>query len=166
MPTNEPIIIYQSADGSTTTEVRLDGDTVWLTQKQMAALFDKNVMTINEHIANIFSENELENSATIRKFLIVQKEGKREVRREIEHYNLDVIISIGYRVKSQQGTRFRQWANRILKDHLVQGYTLNTQRLKAQQENIRQLEQTLTLFQHDLISPYSSHKVLPRTNNS
>ena len=128
------VLIYQAPDGSIATEVKLEGDTVWLTQKQMAELFDKNIMTINEHIANIFAEGELEGSATIRKFRIVRQEGKRQVEREIEHYNLDVIISVGYRVKSQQGTRFRIWANRILKDYLVQGYALNTQRLQSQQE--------------------------------
>ena len=100
-----PIAIYQAADGSMTTEVRLEGETVWLSQKQMAELFDKNIMTVNEHIANVFAEGELEPSATIRKFLMVRQEGKREVKREIEHYNLDVIISVGYRVKSKQGWR-------------------------------------------------------------
>lgn len=93
-----PIAIYQSADGSIATEVRLEGETVWLTQKQIADLFDKNVPNINEHISNIYSEGELETAATIRKFRIVRQEGKRQVEREIEHYSLDVIISVGYRV--------------------------------------------------------------------
>ena len=150
-----PLVIYQSTDGSMTAEVRLEGETVWLSQKQMAELFDKNIMTINEHIANVFTEGELESSATIRKFLIVRQEGKREVKREIEHYNLDVIISVGYRVKSKQGTQFRIWANRVLKNYLVQGYALNKQRLEAQQENIKQLERTLTLFQQNLIEQAS-----------
>ena len=150
-----PIVIYQSADGSIATEVRLEGETVWLSQKQMAELFGKNVMTINEHIANVFLERELEPSATIRKFLIVQQEGNREVKRKIEHYNLDIIISVGYRVKSKQGTQFRIWANRVLKDYLVQGYALNTQRLQAQQEHVKQLERTLTLFQQNLIEQAS-----------
>lgn len=149
------VLIYQAPDGTIATEVKLEGDTVWLSQKQMAELFDKNIMTINQHIANIFAEGELEGSATIRKFLIVRQEGKRQVEREIEHYNLDVIISVGYRVKSQQGTRFRIWANRILKDYLVQGYALNTQRLQSQQEQIKQLERTLTLFQQNLIDQAS-----------
>ncbi len=153
--TAAPIVIYQSADGSIATEVRLEGETVWLSQKQMADLFDKNIMTINEHIANVFAEGELEPSATIRKFLIVRQEGKREVKREIEHYNLDAIISVGYRVKSKQGTQFRIWANRVLKAYLVQGYALNRQRLEAQQENIKQLERTLTLFQQNLIEQAS-----------
>lgn len=153
--TAAPIVIYKSADGSIATEVRLEGETVWLTQKQMAELFDKNIMTISEHIANVFAEGELEPSATIRKFLIVRMEGNREVKREIEHYNLDTIISVGYRVKSKQGTQFRIWANRVLKDYLVQGYALNTQRLQTQQEHIKQLERTLTLFQQNLIEQAS-----------
>ena len=150
-----PVAIYQSADGSIATEVRLEGETVWLSQKQMAELFDKNVPNINEHISNVFADGELEPTATIRKFRIVREEGQRQVEREIEHYNLDVIISVGYRVKSKQGTQFRIWANRVLKDYLVQGYALNKQRLEAQQENIKQLERTLTLFQQNLIEQAS-----------
>lgn len=150
-----PIAIYQSTDGSIATEVRLEGETVWLTQKQMAELFDKNVMTINQHIGNVFAEGELDTASTIKKFLIVRQEGRRAVKREIEHYNLDMIISVGYRVKSRQGTQFRIWANRILKDYLVQGYALNQQRLVQQQDNIRQLERTLSLFQQNLIEQAS-----------
>jgi prophage maintenance system killer protein len=150
-----PIVIYQSADGSIVAEVRLEGETVWLSQKQMAELFDKNVPNINEHISNVFAEGELEPAATIRKFRIVRQEGQRQVEREIDHYNLDVIISVGYRVKSTQGTQFRIWASHVLKNYLVQGYALNKQRLEAQQENIKQLERTLTLFQKNLIEQAS-----------
>ena len=150
-----PIVIYQSSDGTIATEVRLEGETVWLSQKQMAELFDKDVRTINEHVINAFEEGELAREATIRKFRIVRQEGRRQVEREIEHYSLDVIISVGYRVKSKQGTQFRIWANRVLKDYLVQGYALNRQRLEAQQENIRQLERTLALFQQNLIEQAS-----------
>ena len=153
--TAAPIVIYQSADGSIATEVRLEGETVWLSQKQMADLFDKDVRTINEHVINAFEEGELTREATIRNFRIVRQEGQRQVEREIEHYSLDVIISVGYRVKSRQGTQFRIWANRVLKDYLVQGYALNKQRLEAQQENIQQLERTLTLFQQNLIEQAS-----------
>ncbi|MGC2422746.1 MAG: virulence protein RhuM/Fic/DOC family protein [Nitrospirota bacterium] len=149
------ILIYQSPDGSITTEVKLQGESVWLTQKQMAELFDKDVRTINEHVINVFEEGELTREATIRNFRIVRQEGQRQVERDIEHYNLDVIISVGYRVKSKQGTRFRIWANRVLKDYLVQGYALNTQRLQSQQEQIKQLERTLTLFQQNLIEQAS-----------
>lgn len=142
---NGQIAIYQSADGSIATEVRLEGDTVWLSQKQMADLFDKDVRTINEHVINAFDEGELAREATIRNFRIVRQEGQRQVEREIEHYNLDVIISVGYRVKSKQGTQFRIWASRVLKDYLVQGYTLNQQRLEAQQEKMDELRQAIAL---------------------
>lgn len=121
------IVIFET--DQQTVQVRLEGETVWLTQAQMAELFTKDVRTINEHIGNVFSECELEREASIRKFRIVRQEGKRQVQRDIEHYNLDVIISVGYRVKSLQGTRFRQWATRMLRQHLVDGYTLNQQRL-------------------------------------
>ncbi|WP_283743165.1 RhuM family protein [Sideroxydans sp. CL21] len=105
-----PIAIYQSADGSIATEVRLEGETVWLSQKQMADLFDKNVPNINEHISNLYSEGELEPASTIRKFRIVRQEGKRQVEREIEHYNLDVIISVG---KRQTANGFSDYAVRF-----------------------------------------------------
>lgn len=139
------IAIYQTDDGSIATEVRLEGETVWLSQKQMADLFDKDVRTINEHVINAFEDGELSREATVRNFRIVRQEGQRQVEREIEHYNLDVIISVGYRVKSKQGTQFRIWANRVLKDHLVQGYTLNQQRLEAQQEKLAELRQAIAL---------------------
>ena len=101
------IVLYTTKDGITKINVQLENETVWLTQKQLAVLFDKNVMTINEHIKNIYGEGELTESATIRKFLIVQKEGNREVSREVLYYNFAVIISAGYRVKSLRGTQFR-----------------------------------------------------------
>ncbi len=101
-------------------EVRLEGETVWLSQKQMAELFDKDIRTVNELVGNVYDEGELDREGTIRKFRIVRQEGKRKVRREIEHYNLDVIISVGYRVKSQRGVRFRQWAPCILWEKVVE----------------------------------------------
>ncbi|WP_285961342.1 virulence protein RhuM/Fic/DOC family protein [Pseudomonas tohonis] len=145
-----PILIYQR-EGESVTEVRMEGETVWLTQRQMAELFDKDVRTINEHIGNVFSEGELVEAATIRNFRIVQKEGRRQVSRDVDHYSLDVIISVGYRVKSAQGTRFRIWANGVLKEHLLQGYSLNRRRLEAQQARIGQLQKTLTLFRDGLV---------------
>lgn len=152
--TDIPVLIYQDA-GDCITEVRLDGETVWLTQRQMAELFDKDLRTVNEHIANVFAEGELETTATIRNFRMVRQEGRRQVARDIEHYSLDVIISVGYRVKSPQGTRFRIWANRVLKDYLLQGFALNQQRLQAQQARIDQLQKTLTLFRESLIEQAS-----------
>lgn len=137
-----PIIIFNAADEAV--EVRLDAarDTVWLSQRQMAELFGKDVRTVNEHLLNVFAEEELLREETIRDFRIVRQEGRREVARSVEHYNLDVIISVGYRVKSQQATRFRQWATRILREHLTQGWTLNQQRFET---NARELEAALTL---------------------
>ncbi len=137
-----PIVIYQSGDGSMTTEVRLEGETVWLSQKQMAELFGKNIRTINEHIGNVFKEGELDESAVIRNFRITAADGKNY---DTTHYSLDVIISVGYRVKSRQGTQFRIWANRVLKDYLVQGYALNKQRLEAQQEKLAELKRAIAL---------------------
>jgi prophage maintenance system killer protein len=125
-------------------EVRLEGETVWLTQRQMGELFDKDVRTINEHVGNVFAEGELEREATIRKFRIVRQEGSRKLRRDIEHYNLDVIISVGYRVKSQRGVRFRQWATRVLREQLTQGYSLNEHRLA--QLGVSELEQAVELL--------------------
>ncbi|MCR4286571.1 MAG: virulence RhuM family protein [Deltaproteobacteria bacterium] len=122
-------------------EVRLEGETVWLSQKQMAELFDKNVRTVNEHIKNIFREGELEEDSVIRKFRITAADGKTY---DTAHYNLDVIISVGYRVKSQRGVRFRQWATRVLREHLTQGYSLNEHRLA--QQGLAELEQAVDLL--------------------
>lgn len=144
MNNENPIEIYQAQDGTTQVEVRFENDTVWLSQAQMAMLFDKDIRTINEHITNIFDDEELEKESTIRKFRIVRQEGKRQVNREIEHYDLDMIISVGYRVKSKQGISFRRWATARLKEYLTQGYTINQKRL---QQNAHELEQALALIQ-------------------
>ena len=119
------IILYQAEDLPERIEVKIEDETVWLSQKQMASLFDKNIMTINEHISNIYKEQEVEESSTIRKSLIVKKEGNRNVKREIFLYNLDVIISVGYRVKSKRGTQFRIWATNVLREYLIKGYAIN-----------------------------------------
>jgi hypothetical protein len=123
------ILLYQAPNGETRIDVRLFDETVWLTQAQMADLFDKDVRTINEHIANIYEEAELEEGATIRKFRMVRTEGTREVSREIAHYNLDVIISVGYRVKSQRGVQFRRWATQRLKEYIIKGFVMDDERL-------------------------------------
>lgn len=125
------ILIYQNQDGNIKIDVRLQEETVWLTQAQMAALFGKDKRTISEHISNIYNEGELEKNATVRKFRLVQIEGTREVERELDHYNLDVIISVGYRVKSLQGTQFRIWATQRLKEYIIKGFTLNDDRFKS-----------------------------------
>ncbi|WP_206365105.1 virulence RhuM family protein [Sphingobacterium corticibacterium] len=131
------ILMYQTKDNLTQIEVQFDKDTVWLSQRQMAELFDKNIVTVNEHIKNIYKERELDEPATLRKSLIVQNEGNRAVQREISFYNLDVIISVGYRVKSKQGTAFRQWATQRLKEYLIQGYTINQKRLDELQQTVQ-----------------------------
>lgn len=125
------ILIYQNTEGVIKIDVQLQDETVWLTQEQMQNLFGKAKSTISEHIKNIFSEGELIQNATVRNFRTVQIEGSREVERNIEYYNLDVIISIGYRVKSQQGTQFRIWATSRLKEHIIKGFTLNDDRFKS-----------------------------------
>lgn len=130
MDKGNEILIYQSDDGLIKIETRLQDETVWLSQEEMAALFDKGRSTITEHIRNIYEEGELEQNPTCRKFRRVRKEGSRTVEREIDHYNLDVIISVGYRVKSIQGTRFRQWATQRLREYIVKGFTMNDELLK------------------------------------
>lgn len=122
------LLIYQ--DGSLRVQVRIDGKTVWLTQRLMAELYQVSVKTINEHLVNIYAENELDPSATIRKFRIVQTEGTRQVSRMIDHYNLDAILAVGYRVRSARGTAFRQWATARLSELLVKGFTMDDERLK------------------------------------
>jgi prophage maintenance system killer protein len=142
------IEIYKTKEGKAQIEVKFEDDTVWLSQKQLAVLFAKNVMTINEHIRNIYKEKEIDKKSTIRKSLIVQKEGRRQVKREVELYNLDVIISVGYRVKSKHGTQFRQWATQRLKDYLVKGYAINEQRLKASEQQLTDLRKSMKLLEN------------------
>lgn len=124
------IVIYKTQDGQIKLDVRFDGETVWLTQKLIAELFGVEVNTINYHLKEIFGSGELIESATIRKIRIVQKEGEREVSREVEFYNLDVIISVGYRVNSTRATQFRIWATQKLREYIVKGFVLDDERLK------------------------------------
>jgi len=125
------ILIYQNTDGNIKIDVRLEEETVWLTQDQMALLFGKGRSTITEHIGNVYEEGELEQNSTNRKFRLVRTEGTREVEREIDYYNLDVIISVGYCVKSPQGTQFRIWATQRLKEYIIKGFALNDDRFKS-----------------------------------
>lgn len=124
------LILFASEDGKLKIDVRLLDETVWLTQKQMAEMFQKNVSTINEHLRNIFDEGELDQNSTIRNFRIVQQEGDRKIERDVQHYNLDVIIAVGYRVKSRRGTQFRIWATTILREYIVKGFSMDDERLK------------------------------------
>lgn len=125
------IIMYQTEDGQTKVDVTFDNDTVWLSLQQMADLFQKDKSTISRHIKNIFSEGELLKSSTVANFATVQKEGERAVSRSIDYYNLDVIISVGYRVKSLRGTQFRIWAAKILREYMIKGFALNDEKLKG-----------------------------------
>ena len=127
---NNEIIIYQPADGVSEIRVHVQSETVWLGQSQLVELFQSSKANISEHIKHIFAEGELDRNQVVRKFRTVQKEGDREVSRDIEHYNLDLIISIGYRVKSQVATRFRQWATARLREYIVKGFTIDSDRLK------------------------------------
>lgn len=131
------ILIYKTSDKQTEIEVRLEEDTVWLTQQQMASLFKQTKQNISLHINNCFKEKELHRKGTVKESLTVQKEGKRNVSRKLEYYNLDVIISVGYRVKSKQGTQFRQWATQRLKDYLLKGYAVNQKRLEQLQQTVQ-----------------------------
>ena len=140
MEEKNKIEIYQSDDNHTIVEVKFEQETIWLSQKQMAELFDKDVRTVNEHIKTIYTTGELTKDSTIRNFRIVRKEGKRDVSRDIEHYNLDMIISVGYRVNSVIGTQFRQWATQRLKDYLVKGYAINEKRLEQKQQEVIHLK--------------------------
>ena len=162
---NSEIIIYQNLTGDIKIDVRLEEETVWLTQAQLCELFQKSKATISEHIKNVFEEGELELGATVRKFRTVQTEGRREVERELDHYNLDVIISVGYRIKSLQGTQFRIWATQRLKEYIIKGFTLNDDRFKSGssmnyfnelQERIREIRLSERFFYQKIKDIYTT----------
>jgi len=133
-------VVYN--DGELELKVSLNDETVWLNRNQLSELFSRDVKTIGKHINNVFKEKEVEKFSTVANFAIVQKEGDREVLRDIEHYNLDVIISVGYRVKSQKGVRFRQWATSVLKNYIQNGYAINTEKLTQQRLQILENDMT------------------------
>ena len=149
------ILLYQSEDGTVKIDVRMENETVWLNQKSMAELFQTTVPNINIHLKNIFDEGELDPNRTIKDFLIVRLEGKREVNRKIDFYNLDAIISVGYRIKSHVATKFRIWATLRLKEYIIKGFTLDDERMKAAgqiryfdelQERIRDIRSSERIF--------------------
>lgn len=144
---DQQIQIFTSEDGQSHLEVTLEQDTVWLSQAQMGGLFATTPENVLMHLQNIFKDDELSEQATTKDFLVVRQEGKRQVRRSIKHYNLDAIISVGYRVSSKRATQFRRWATQVLKDHLVQGYTLNQRRLT---ERGIEFEQAVSLLSRTL----------------
>ncbi len=130
-PVPEPgIVLFQPEEGQPALRVRLEGQTVWLSQRHMAELYQVSVKTVNEHLINIYTEKELDREATIRSFRIVQTEGAREITRTVEHHNLDAILAVGYRVRSHRGTQFRQWATATLSEYLVKGFAMDDERLK------------------------------------
>jgi prophage maintenance system killer protein len=140
------IEIYKDKDNQTQIEVKFEEDTVWLNQAQLVVLFGSSKTNISEHLSNIFDSIELESGATVRKFRTVRKEGKRTISRNIDYYNLDVIISIGYRVNGKRGIQFRQWATQRLKDYLVKGYAINEKRLAEAENRFNDLKQTIALM--------------------
>ena len=139
------IIIYKDINGEIKLDVSLENDTVWLSQKQMEMLFDKSKKTISEHIGNIFKEGELEKDAVVRNFRTTASDGKKY---DVSYYSLDVIISVGYRVKSKRGTAFRIWATKVLKEYLVNGYAINQKRLE--QKGLKELNETISLLQNTI----------------
>ena len=148
------IIIYQTEDGQTRVDVRMENETVWLTQAQMAELFQTDRTSIVRHINNIYKTEELEREATCAKIAQVQMEGNRKVTRQVPYFNLDMIISVGYRVNSKRGVKFRQWANSVLKQYLVKGYAVNDRLRRDQLGELRQLVQVVgrTLQHQDITS--------------
>jgi len=159
------MIIYQTDDGKTKIDVRMEGETVWLTQAQMAELFQTSKQNISLHINNVYKEGELDENSTVKKYLTVQTEGKRQVTRDIEHYNLDVIISVGYRVKSLIGTKFRIWATKGLNEYIVKGFTMNDDLLKKAGggsywkellERIRDIRSSEKVFYRQVLDIYAT----------
>ena len=139
------VIIYKAKDGKVSLDLKLKQETLWLTLNQMATLFGRDKSVISRHIRNIFKSKELGDS-TVAFFATVQTEGSKTVERQIEYYNLDMVISVGYRVNSKLGTKFRIWATQVLKKHLIEGYTLNEQRLRNQKEKLKALKYAVRLL--------------------
>jgi prophage maintenance system killer protein len=147
---NSEIKIYRTPDGNTNIDVKLENETVWLSQSQMAKLFDKDSDTIGLHLKNIYKSRELDEHSTTEKYSVVRQEGTRNVKRQIKHYNLDAIISVGYRVNSKRGTQFRKWASTLLKDYLIKGYAINQRKLKEQNEQLIELKKTVKILSYTL----------------
>ena len=171
----QDLVLFNSCDGMVSLSVAVEDETVWLSLDQLAELFGRNKSTISRHITNIYNEGELERLSTVANFATVQSEGQRQVERNIEYYNLDVIISVGYRVKSQRGVEFRRWANTVLKDYILKGYATNDIRLKQLGDVVRLMKRTqesldskqvLTVIENysralDLLDAYD-HQDMPR----
>ena len=149
---DDSVVVYQSSDGVVQLDVQLADETVWLTLNQLSILFDRNKSVISRHISNIYNEGELSREATVAKNATVQNENGRQVVRQIEYYNLDVIISVGYRVKSLRGTQFRIWANRVLKEYLMKGYSVNN-RLEQLEQRVSKTEEKIDFFVRTALPP-------------
>ena len=147
---NKEIILYQTEDGNISVNVNLENETIWLNLNQISELFERDKSVISRHIKNIYKSEELDKNSTVAFFATVQNEGGREVKRDIEFFNLDLIISVGYRVNSKRGTQFRIWATNLLKQHLIQGYTINERRLKEQNQKLMDLQSTIKIFERTL----------------
>ncbi|MBP5365192.1 MAG: virulence RhuM family protein [Bacteroidales bacterium] len=158
-PEDNSVIVYQSDDDSLRLDVQLSEETVWLTQMQMVELFQSSKANVSEHIKNIYQQQELSKEATVRKFRTVQKEGLRSISRMLEYYNLDVIISVGYRINTKRGIMFRKWATEVLKEHLLQGYSINrnivqiNEQLQEHTEKIQHLEERVDFFVRTSLPP-------------
>lgn len=150
------IIIYTSEDGSISLDTKLENDTIWLTQDMIVTLFNSSKANISEHISHIFQEEELDRESTVRKFRTVRKEGSRNVSRDLEYYNLDMIIAVGYRVNSKIATKFRKWATNTLREYLTKGYVINEKMLKAQQNKIQTLQSTVSLLTRSIQNQIST----------
>ena len=154
-PMKNEIIIYQSDEMTERIEVKLEDETVWLSQEQMAMLFKQTKQNISLHINNCFKENELDRNSTVKENLTVRNEGRRKIQRKINLYNLDVVISVGYRVKSKQGTQFRIWANQVIKDYLLKGYSVNIRmnRLEVDFQSLKDKVQQIDFQIHSKLIP-------------
>lgn len=144
------IVIYTSADGKISLDTKLENETIWLTQDMMAKLFETTPQNITMHIKNIYDDEELEQNSTCKDFLQVRNEGKRTVSRKLTHYNLDMILSVGYRIKSKTAVQFRKWATNILKEYLIKGYAINQKAIKEQQEKLTSLQQVIELLNRSM----------------
>lgn len=147
MPDSE-IVIYKSSEGNTEIQVKLEGETIWLSQKQMAELFEKDSDTIGLHLKNIFQTEELDERTTTEEYSVVQREGNRKVKRSVKHYNLDAVISVGYRVNSKRGTQFRIWSNKVLREYLIKGYAINQKILEKKRKQLSELQDTIRIIRN------------------
>lgn len=179
MNTKTELVIFESQNSDIKLEVNVENETVWLSQNQMTQLFDTTKQNISLHLNNIFKEGELDKNSSVKEYLTVQKEGERQVSRNTKYYNLDVIISVGYRVKSQRGVEFRKWANKVLKEYIVKGYAVNNNRLNQldkiveimqRTDNLLESKQVLDVIEKytkalNLLDDYDHQKILKPTGN-